>query len=497
MDSDGALSSFDLPLTEFGATDIAETKIVWFDGNGDEPATPTATNEDESPTATADNDSENVAETRLKQSSLINVGSVTDEIFSEQSPCVLNSTNSNGRFDISRAQLSNRTPVFDRFTWIALGRDVPSGSNSVVSITRTKQLMLADFGMLPMRQRIAVTAVAGCSQRYTSIDQISITQTDDSTLMDELLRSSSGEDSGSYFVICRGGADVDRAPEVCTTTIEARVTPDVSDAKTHSPLSTELISARKIIGDSDAFAESQAESKASRAMQSQTDAPPASHLRIWQDGMLVFSGHPGRDTENASESLFENRKAIIIEPDDNEPTDVHVVEQTTAQQTTDSQNSITLGPGGFFTLPVSDQNHDDDLETIEISQHEDVFPFVEAINNLRVDVRGFQNSRAVPGADSVAAPRPATPASERVSPSEDVISQAKSRLDHHETLTDSTASALQMAPELHRPQSSSNAIESVSMAEAAINGDKTSQFSRLFTRLWENRKRTTDQFEKR
>ena len=94
--------------------------------------------------------------------------------------------------------MSNRTPVFDRYTWLALGREVPPGASSLVSPTSVKQLMLADCGMLATNHLATLCSQIPSGPQTASMNPISITRTTDSVLIEEISKRSPSREAGSF-----------------------------------------------------------------------------------------------------------------------------------------------------------------------------------------------------------------------------------------------------------------------------------------------------------
>ena len=309
-----------------------------------------------------------------------------DRASKEQAIAASNSAANPGFFDLGDSRLSNRTSVFDRYTWLALGREVPSGTNSILAPTRTKHLMLADYGMLATNQLATLCSQTASRPQAASIDQIAVTLTTDLCLIDEISKHSPSRGTGSFEVFRNG-----------------------------------MRSAQK--------------------NQAPVDA--------------VVKG------------------------------------------STRTQPAPQLGAGGFFTLPVPIEKVHWDFQSPGIAEDQELFPIVETLTNLRADVRHFQQTGRIPGSDSSGTENQVSPGGEPVSMSDNLISRAKRRLDDRTTVADSTVVALQMAPDSRAQRTAA----SVSMADAELassaagNSGSSPQFSSLFTRLLENRRRVASQTE--
>jgi hypothetical protein len=112
--------------------------------------------------------------------------------------------------NLDDSRMSNLTPVFDRYTWIALGREFPPGSGWIDSKQDAMQLLLADREMLftnPLTTQCIPTA---SMRQMASINQIPITQTEDSILIDEILhrRPSRSEGLFELFGVVQRSSDL-------------------------------------------------------------------------------------------------------------------------------------------------------------------------------------------------------------------------------------------------------------------------------------------------
>ena len=138
---------------------------------------------------------------------------------SDRSEPESDNVNTSGKFfDAASTKLSNRLPVFDRYTWLALGREVPAGRSSAVSMSVARQLIQADYSLLPSGPLTALSSSSPFVQRATSIDQIEITLTTDATLSEEIARNSLNAQSGVYLAI---SAEDSLAAEISTTVASA------------------------------------------------------------------------------------------------------------------------------------------------------------------------------------------------------------------------------------------------------------------------------------
>ena len=325
---------------------------------------------------------------------------------------------SSGNFDDSC--MSNLMPVFDRYTWIALGREVPPGVGAIDSQPMALQLMLADYGMLATNRLAAACLQTASVRQMGSIDQISITQTEDAILIDEILHRLPSREEGPFELF------------------------------------------RTVLVNDEA-------------------SPEFSGLKIWQDGRLILAQFGDSDSRDSA--------GAVVQPSG---TFEDAVDETALQQL---EPLIQIGQDGFFTLPVRVERDGWDLQSAGISCDHDVFSIVESVTDLRADVRQFQQSGRMTGNDPDGTAGVCTHEEKRTHDADTLISRAKRRLDDRTEVTDSAVVALQMVSDSRTKRTASNGVDSEEFTGAGSNSETTPQFSRLFTRLWENRRRAEGQAE--
>jgi len=323
-----------------------------------------------------------------------------------------------GFIDLSASRMSDRTPVFDRYTWLALGREVPPGVSSLVSQTKARQLMLGECGMLATNQLATLCSRSAAVLQRASSNQIPITQTTDAILIDEILHRLPSREEGSL----------------------------------------ELFGSTLLIEEA---------------------SPAIVGLKIWRDGQLIFAESDERESLDAADSVVQHSETIRDAVDE------------TARRL--PETPTMLGEGEFFTLKVPNRRLDWDLQSPGISGDLDVFPIVESVTSLRADVRQFQQSGRTTGSDSGGTERVYLPEADLTSDSDSLISRAKRRLDDRTAVTDSNIVALQMAPDARASRAAAADAEEAKVATGSPGSPP--QFSRLFTRLWENRRRGAGQAE--
>ena len=382
-----------------------------------------------------------------------------------------------GFIDLGDSRMSNRTPVFDRYTWLALGREVPPGASSIVSLTKSKQLMLADGGMLATNQLATLCLQSASRPQTASIDHIPILQTTDLILTEEVLNCSPHRAAGSFELFCNAPCAVQESPHQMPKYGDHHESPPRLDhlAVSDEP-STDLLHVDLPQVKMDAVIEGDAE-----VLVKEEALPAFPGLKIWHDGQLIFSQSDESDSPDASAEIDPHAGATE-----------YVVNATASEP---PASATMLGRGGFFTLPAPIEKVDWDLRSPGISDDHDVFPIVESITGLRAEVRQFQQTGKTPSDDSSGSDRGTSADAEQTSDSDSLISRAKRRLDDRTSLADSTLVALQIAPDARAKRAAAAVADSEVAPVATSNPGSAAQFSRLFTRLWENRRRAAAQAE--
>ena len=437
--------------------EVPEAKIMWFNGNAnsDETLAPLATD--------LVNTSVNIDSTSLSmaEETPANAAPPAAESKRERAEFESDHVITRGKFfNVASANLSNRSPVFDRYTWLALGREVPAGRSSVVTVSATRQLIQADYSILPSGPLTTISSLSPNLQRVASIDQIPISTTTDAVLIQEIARNSLNAQSGVYLAISAVETSHDETQSADSLPISNSDT--IEDLEDPNPTS-------------------------------------ASGLRIWQDGMLVFPNGESTEHFNSPDSDILSHESNSVERHAIEAsTETSSTQSTTSDESSPDRNLLQLGAGGFFTLPEPKPQHADELNSLQIATDEDVYPFVEAINNMRADVRSFQDTGSVPAEDADPASR-FSQTTDSANQSDNVVSRAKRRLDDRTNLADTKTLALQISPEVRSPQKTKPGVKTPPEAESVLttdgmsNAESTLKFGSLFTRLRETRKRVADQ----
>ncbi|MBC7967236.1 MAG: AAA family ATPase [Fuerstia sp.] len=452
----------------------ADREIIWIDGS------PSETDSAEE-TIVADGDSADQASAPLPAELVAESARIEPEVPSrpadDWTAAAARRTTHYGFIDLGDSRMSNRTPVFDRYTWLALGREVPPGASSMVSLTKSKQLMLADYGTLATNQLATLSLQTASRPQTAAIDHIPVTHTTDSILTEEILNCSPHRAAGSFELFSNVLCAVHESPQQIPAHGDHQESPTRLD---HPAASDERTS--DFLHDDLPEVPTDVVIKAEAEVLIKDEALPAfSGLKIWHDGQLIFSQSDDSESPDASA--------------ENDPHSGATDDAVHATAPEPRESATKLGRGGFFTLPAPIEKVDWDLRSPGISDDHDVFPIVESITSLRSDVRQFQQTGKTPSDDAGGTDRGSSAEAEQTSDADSLISRAKRRLDDRTSLSDSTLVALQIAPEARAKRALAANADSEVIPVATSNSGSAPQFSRLFTRLWENRRRAAGQTE--
>ncbi len=422
-------------------------------------------------------------------------------------------------------RFANRLPVFDRYTWIALGREVPSGTFSVASASKMQQL---NNGMLS-RSDISIAgdvAIAGS----LSFDRIPIIRTSDYEIISSLTRSANAAEDGTFVLfnstpaIPANWTDVyptDRPlasvfggvtvpPVVGVEHFNAAETAasetsfenhgfDRHDAEDESVVSdTNRLLIREAIRSSLAHVikvpGSSEHAELSGSLPQEVESilealllPKGNgHESLWHDGQLVFGHKPTEVFAAKDESTT---------ADDDVPLSFDAARIARDELNQIPPESISQKPKAetFFTLPVEVKSIEWDLRS-ELVDLDEVFPLAESLAALRVEVSTFQQfglSNDTASSKGMSLNVPTTQAPESTVPVDSLVSLAKRRLEETDfaggTITQQSTGLLSASSRIDEPLTARHQ-ESTAVAEETVNAVAPAsrvvpKFSQLFTRL--------------
>lgn len=445
------------------------------------------------------------------------------------------------------ADLSSRLPVFDRYTWIALGREVPSGTYSVSSASDMQRVTDNEFGTHDewlTRDSLRTTL---------TFDRIAVNQTSDSEIM-LMLKSHQSEPEQGEFVTFRPAPSFGQAESspnehrgqksFATAAVHSEPVTPVSDAhQTHtaalaaseddnvisdanrrviqnairSSLLASLADSASTLSAVDAFDVTDSFATLNEpltpAYQGITEQ---FHVNGWHDGQLIFNSQPADQTDNSpltpameaspeSEQVSLNFEAARLARNG----------QTSPSRDTSGSSNRDLDRAApkFFSLPNEVRTLEWDLRG-DILSTDDAGPLADTLASLRDEVTRFQQTGRITSHGEAATPLPTAEPGNRnleVSP-ESLVSTARNRFESLSVADVHLPSAVGTATDaaiLTQPVSQVSGLErSVLLAESAIlpeatsspadnrspagateTGDFSPRYSQLFTKLRQVRSR--------
>ncbi len=443
------------------------------------------------------------------------------------------------------ADLSSRLPVFDRYTWIALGREVPSGTYSVSSASDMQRVTDNEFGAHDE------WLTKDSLQNALAFDRIPVSRTSDAEIM-MMLKSHQLEPEQGEFVTFRSaplfghGAqatkellnrDSDAASFAQASTPFASVEPRsqqntpmeseddvISDANRQviqdairSSLLASLAESASVMPAVDAF--EVAESFATLDGPLNPVYPGITEqfqVNGWHDGQLIFTPPSAEQTESlASLSAMEaapeqervslNFEAARLARDgQTQPS-----REFTGAAHREPEHSAPI----FFSLPGEVRTLEWDLRGDMLST-DDAGPLADTLASLRDEVTKFQKTGRITSPDDSQSTLPPDESNARKSDGslENLVTNARNRLESflHADVPLSAAigsasdaailtqTASQM-PDIERhlspsetavlPEVSSAPADNRSPTGAAEPGDFSPRYSQLFTKLRQVRSR--------
>ena len=301
-------------------------------------------------------------------------------------------------------QLSSRLPVFDRYTWIALGRDVPAGTYAISSAAEMQRATSNHWGF-DDQETFAITA-----QHSLTFDRIPITRSSDEDIVTWLTNHSNVTEQGEFVVHSPFAASqsAERLVEARNTHLFQNVTPADSGTEGREADSFNTIDNSRFNTPLETFAR------------------PG-----WQDGQLIFKGirdsqaTETRSPESSSESSNDFEHIALNFEAARLARDEHVA---TARDNTHLESST----GKFFSLPGDITTLEWDLRAGTMNSAE-VTPLVDSLAALKEEITSFQQSAhdSIRGSFDAADAgiHSNVPAEASKQKSESLISVARQRLD--------------------------------------------------------------------
>ena len=446
------------------------------------------------------------------------------------------------------ADLSSRLPVFDRYTWIALGREVPSGTYAVSSASDMQRVTDNEFGTHDE------WLTKDSRQSTLTFDRIPVNRTSDAEIM-LMLKSHQSDLQQGEFATFRpapllgqgvsktkelAGKESLSAPAVFSQTptpvtdvaqhyqqidpVELDDHNVISDANRQviqnairSSLLTSLAESATAISAVDVFDITDSFATLDGSL---TPGYPGSTEQIqvngWHDGQLIFNSLSADKTENslstsATEASSEpehvslNFEAAKLARDGQIPPS----RDTTGSSNRDSDQSSPK----FFSLPNEVRTLEWDLRG-DILSTDDAGPLADTLASFRDEVTRFQKTGRIASPADAATSRRTIESDDRNSDEslESLISTARNRLESLSAADTHLSAVIGTATDaaiLTQPVSQISVVErSVLPAEAAVLPEATSspadnrspagaaetsdfspRYSQLFTKLRQVRSR--------
>jgi type II secretory pathway predicted ATPase ExeA len=445
------------------------------------------------------------------------------------------------------ADLSSRLPVFDRYTWLALGREVPSGTYAVSSASDMQRVTDNEFGAHDE------WLTKDSFQRTLSFDRIPVNRTSDSEIM-MMLKSHQSEPEQGEFVTFRPASSFRQGvptkmemsgkesfaaavhaqapapvPDVAQRNlpadpVESDVDNVISDANRQviqnairSSLLANLTDSASTMSAVDAFdvTESFAPLDGSRT-QGYPGITEQFQVNGWHDGQLIFNSQPADQTEKSlpisaidaspePEHVSLNFEAARLARDGQTP--------TSRDNTGSSNREPDRSSPKFFSLPNEVRTLEWDLRG-DILSTDDAGPLADTLASLREEVTKFQNAGRFTSLDESQTAGPSNDFSDGNSEvsSQNLVSTARNRLESlsaadvqlssvMSTATDAAIltqpvsqisgvdRSLLPAESAVLPEATSSPADNRSPAGAAETSDFSPRYSQLFTKLRQVRSR--------
>ncbi len=450
-------------------------------------------------------------------------------------------------------ELSSRLPVFDRYTWIALGREVPSGTYSVSSASDMQRVTDNEFGAYDD------WLTKDSLQNSLAFDRIPVSRTSDSEIM-MMLKSQQSEPEQGEFVTFRpahvfGPATTELLKTEPAAANFAPVSASLSRVEQRGQQNDRLESDdvvsdanRQVIQDAirssllAGFANSPSAMPAVDAFDvtesfeaaesfATLDGPlnpvypgitEQFQVNGWHDGQLIFNSLSAEQPESsgsfsAAEVAPEQERVSLNFEAARIARDGHT--QPSREITGAAHREPEDSAPKFFSLPGEVRTLEWDLRG-DLLSTDDAAPLVDTLASLRDEVTKFQTTSRITPLDDSPAKLPPTELNDRKSDDslENVVTNARNRLESFSRIdvhsnehvpssaaigSASDAAILTRMPsqmqsnERQRVASESAVLPEVTSAQednrspkgAAEPGDFSPRYSQLFTKLRQVRSR--------
>ena len=391
---------------------------------------------------------------------------------------------------------STGVPVFDRYTWIALGRDVTCETSSVTSAS---DLQRVNGGLSLVRDDLVLASEC---RPETAFDHIAVIQSTDQEIVASLTHSATAPEHGEFlffptpFVLShqRGQTNHESSP--------VRPVAIADDDVSSLELQITFFSGNQNIEDS-GFQELQS-CDSETPEHSTTLIPP----RLWDDGQLLFGPKPAAEPDSSrgpvAPRLANPAFGTPLSPDptlsatetgDHLATGEIALSHESAQSPSYGKSfAVPSTEEQFYTLPVPLKSIEWDLRSAPVDFGE-VRPLAESVAAFRDEVTLFQQGgrRHSEETSETAEATYESPSSESLgecsdkltvdpkTPDDSLVARARHRLENMEQLRSYPGQRTIVAanPDSH--------IDADFAADSAGVNRLTPKFGLLFTRLRQKR----------
>jgi hypothetical protein len=330
----------------------------------------------------------------------------------------------------SESELSVRQPVFDRYTWIELGREVPAGTNSA-ALTGTMGTV-ADISSQNALRNLTTDFSATQS---TTFDKIPMRHTSDSEILSSLTQHSANTDHGVFVMFNGHGLTRTSASEHVSTESSGAETARksvhvsaVGDEQFGIRIHDKLAQVRSSILSSDS---DEADGVADKEESSAS----------WMDGKLIFG-----DTETSAveaEAAIETDTSATMSDDDSAVDAGSVSLSFEAAKAARDEHGGASGETAevaklrrkFFSLPEDVKTIEWDLRSSLIGCDE-VSPLANSLAALQHEVTSFQQGGRITGktdAGPEAEAGSSTASPQTAADPQSLVGRARRRLDTSES----------------------------------------------------------------
>jgi len=451
--------------------------------------------------------------------------------------------------ELTAGEHSSQVPVFDRYTWISLGRDVPAGTSTVSSALEMQRVS----GSFPGNNQLGPNSMEKPAFR-TAFDNVPVLEVSDSEILASLQNPTSVSEQGTFVT----RQPVEASQQILSSAVDDQPrSPFQKEGRSEPPVGVELFNPTETVIDSAASdsrnfqapatvsesdrqfirnailstlsqylpgtqaadangLEGSAAASTDSALFGETASHPESHVPAeWHDGQLLFSDS---DSDALTEAISQRvlNKLSEATPDGERfslsfeaarAARDENVNHVPPERNTPDEESL---PEKFFTLPVNPRTLEWDLRSGMLAG-EDISPLADSLASLRDEVNSFQHTGRPETLDHEltvsrenVSPVNVSPVNEH--PAESLVAIARRRLDQVGSEQEAGDSPLlksatnaatarvssSMASEVNPAAMNSGNAQKAGTGNSCSSGGAGVAFSQLFTRLRKIRTQTAE-----